>query len=394
MVWDGTVLRVLDTGSCNEINAHAEGELVAVSYRKNGIGCVIWQTSFEELRALPVPTIVVDDILPLKRPLWLGFFAGGSLLDAWHTTESPQSLPGNCYLAVQQDGLIFTKARVPFAQYVAAEVAGQSIVEEVKKAKKRHALPCVTYWTGKDQNGAVPPEQPGVEMYRSVNESVSAFEIRGHAAVRRCGRCWIIAQCYTSNTDNTPDLMSIPPAVWNVARANTNVIGILVFSGNGRKTGLQDHPEVRSLWSRLATEMLPFGAPPVVKPQPPEPKPSEPTEPTVQVFEEETMKIFARLKKYIGVDPSHTEVYTDRDKGGAWEEIELVPKDKGFLARFNAANLQLSQQPDGSLQTRPVGSDGPYETFFATSQPDGSNFMYRFHDGVLVQPILQIEEVK
>jgi hypothetical protein len=54
LVWDGATLRVLDTGPCNEINAHAAGEAVSVAYRKDNVGCFIQQTSFAELRALPL----------------------------------------------------------------------------------------------------------------------------------------------------------------------------------------------------------------------------------------------------------------------------------------------------------------------------------------------------
>ncbi len=66
-VWDGAVLRVLDTGPCQEITAHEDGDAVTVSYRKDGFGCWIVDTTFAELRALPpvaVPPIVVPPVIP------------------------------------------------------------------------------------------------------------------------------------------------------------------------------------------------------------------------------------------------------------------------------------------------------------------------------------------
>lgn len=67
---------------------------------------------------------------------------------------------------------------------------------------------------------------------------------------------------------------------------------------------------------------------------------------------------------YVGVAPGTTEVYADRQAGGAWEEIEFTRRDDGrYTARFVAANLVLSVQPDGRFETRPAGTDGAFEQF-------------------------------
>lgn len=50
-----------------------------------------------------------------------------------------------------------------------------------------------------------------------------------------------------------------------------------------------------------------------------------------------------------------------------------------FDAAFVKANVQLSFQDDGSLQPRAAGTFGAWEQqqVFATTQPDGTNFLYR-----------------
>jgi hypothetical protein len=54
LVYDGSQLRVLDTGPCNEIKAHRDGELVAITYRKDSVGIISNVWTLAQLRALPV----------------------------------------------------------------------------------------------------------------------------------------------------------------------------------------------------------------------------------------------------------------------------------------------------------------------------------------------------
>lgn len=116
------------------------------------------------------------------------------------------------------------------------------------------------------------------------------------------------------------------------------------------------------------------------------------------------MKVYAKLgNKYTGVNPvaqapkgggEKFPVYHDRVQGGAWEEIELTPHDSsgGFLARYVAADKALSMQPDGRLETRDPGTDGGYEVFYATTQPDGTNLLYRIEQNGIVG-VLMIEDI-
>jgi len=99
--------------------------------------------------------------------------------------------------------------------------------------------------------------------------------------------------------------------------------------------------------------------------------------------------------KYIGVEPGTAKVYADRAAGGAWETVTLEPKGDGlFLPTFEASGLVLSGQPNGSLETRPGGTAGPYELWRATSQPEGLDILYREDDGKVLGVPLTIEAVQ
>jgi hypothetical protein len=54
VVLPGSIPRVLDTGPCSEINAHRDGDAVAITYRNDGVGILLWQTTLAELGALPL----------------------------------------------------------------------------------------------------------------------------------------------------------------------------------------------------------------------------------------------------------------------------------------------------------------------------------------------------
>lgn len=107
------------------------------------------------------------------------------------------------------------------------------------------------------------------------------------------------------------------------------------------------------------------------------------------------MKIALKLKgKYLGLEPGTEQPYANRDAIGGWEEIELTQhKDGYFDALFIAANRQFTLTPDGDLQSRPAGTFGSWESFFATEQPDGSKLCYRIDQGNLVQPALNVVQL-
>lgn len=107
----------------------------------------------------------------------------------------------------------------------------------------------------------------------------------------------------------------------------------------------------------------------------------------------ETIKAVAKVNgHYIGLQPGTADVYADRDTAGSWEELALTKHADGktFDVLLKAADKQLSQNLSGGLESRPKGTGGSWETFYATEQPDGSKLLYRLEQGRLLT-VLQLE---
>ena len=101
--------------------------------------------------------------------------------------------------------------------------------------------------------------------------------------------------------------------------------------------------------------------------------------------------------KAIGVDPGISRVvYFDRDVVRSWERAALTRHPDGhFDVLFVAANVQLSMCIEGQLETRPAGTFGDCEQWYATEQPapQGTAWLYRARpDGTPMEPVLWIEE--
>lgn len=356
-----------------------------------------------DLRDVPLPEL--EPIVAIDRPCLVGFFAGGPAAPLnWQTDILPQSLPGNCYLEVAT-GLIRKKDGTPLAQYIQGTLVTAIEARAVAAALAR--LIPVLYWDARNwprwPSGAPQGSVLCIQAYCRKDEDLRDFdaELRGIVALAP-GRfkIAIICQCYTSNIDLTINLKALVPIFARIVKDNPNVIAALAFNGSGRETGLQDHPEVRALWEQLAAGVtgLPVlslpTAPPAKPPIPTPPKPPKSTLfPSATRFTGAKMNVYARLNgKFVGVDPSSpNRIYADRTAGGAWEEIKLTAHENGrFDALLVAVNKQLSFGP-GGLELRPAGAIGEWELPFATTQPEGTNLLYRVQDGSFAGPVLTIE---
>lgn len=201
------------------------------------------------LIAMPIP--------PINRELWVGFFDG-------NTSVPTGRAPGNCFLAGRkitgpQDRPFINAGGTVTGQKLGAWVQGDS-VEEIERLAKTVPHP-VAYWDARDWPRLPSLPQPSwlcFQAYCRVTETVAQFDRDMRRVLDGAPRdhAWaLVAQCYTSNTNNTSDLKALVPIYAQLAVDYPNIKAILVFSGYGRATGYQDHPEVHSAWQTLAASV-------------------------------------------------------------------------------------------------------------------------------------------
>jgi hypothetical protein len=231
--------RFLPTQECMTPRVAADvNRFAAVTWGAMGVRVVL----FEEADIVEPPLVIPR----INRPLWLGWFE-----------FAPATLPGNCRVRVNPAMLVETLDGKTIAHYVQAEAEGSTPAALEKAiADSRRTLPGVpvlVYWPRGAQSGPVPSaDLIGLELYWKVGETLDAFETYARRAIARCPAAILIAQVYTSNTSNHTDLAALVPVYARLAQQSSNVLGILAFSGSGRATGYQDHPEVHALWAELA----------------------------------------------------------------------------------------------------------------------------------------------
>lgn len=88
---------------------------------------------------------------------------------------------------------------------------------------------------------------------------------------------------------------------------------------------------------------------------------------------------------FCGVDPAFPDqVYTNRLAVGPWERVRYVWTTQGTVTVvFDAANRVLSITPDGQFETRPAGTNGPWEQFTVSG-----NYLISAHGVVLEAEML------
>lgn len=218
-----------------------------------------------ETRFLPYdPAVTYAPVVRIGRPLWFGFFEFAPALD----------LPRNCAVPVVQ-GAPWLDVTGPGWRYVSGASDGAiADIEAAIRTATTGPAPVVAYVPRKAQvHLPTIADIQGIEAYLGVTETDAQFIARMTASILECGRCVLIAQCYTSNTTLTGDLRRLPGLISQLARDHAHVEGILIFSGSGRATGWQDHPEVHAAWRQVFAGIT--GTPAVIAPVPSDP-PSAP----------------------------------------------------------------------------------------------------------------------
>jgi hypothetical protein len=181
----------------------------------------------------------VISIPPINKPCWLGWFE--------FTDTLAYLPPSNANLWVKQGGPIKDAAGMQFALWV----QGGSVAEIDAKVAQS-SWPCVAYWDGRTWP-SWPSLRSGdwlaIQAYCWSSETPTAFGLNVqamiHAVPSSYAQIALVCQCYTSNTGLTTALASLVPVYAQLARDNPRVTMLLVFTDQGRATGLCDHPEIR-----------------------------------------------------------------------------------------------------------------------------------------------------
>lgn len=195
-----------------------------------------------------VPLYKEEPIVVIGKPMWL----------SWFEFNHPplQTPPGNSMITVRwtnQDSTIIRMSGTQFATWV-----GGSTVAEINNKVANSPYPVFAYWDGRYW-----PSWPtlrkgdwlGLFGYCFNNESMPVFEQNMRDVINSVPpeyrQIAINCQCYTSNASLTTDLKGLVPVYARLARDYPRINFLSVFSDQDRKTGLNDHPELRPYWQKL-----------------------------------------------------------------------------------------------------------------------------------------------
>lgn len=328
-----------------------------------------------DLLALPPASSVQRpvDVPRIGKPCFLGWFEFG---------HDAIVAPGNCSLHVTGSGdvgpmMVMSAERGTVAEYVSGSPDGDvdAVERAIVAARGEQAvdgltIPILAYWTATAQQVRVPAgaDLVGVEAYRHVGESLAVFEARVRAAVGRGGRPWLIAQCYTSNANNDPDLRALVPVYARIARDCPTVEGILVFSAGARDTGWDSHPEVHDAWHRLAAGITgtpalpappdpvpPAPGPPPVDPAPPD-HPGPPPAPFRSHTKGLTMEIDGKIVQLRGAGGRL--VSPDAPNTGTWGSLNRGWRGNRWIDGGDAAHLRATKLPNGRYTFTSLAHNG------------------------------------
>jgi hypothetical protein len=173
--------------------------------------------------------------------------------------------PGNCAMWVD-DALKIRDTNSHSGAQFALWVQTATDVADLEAQVAASSWPCVVYWDDRDWP-SWPTLRPGdwicLQAYCHNDETPAQFEAAMipliNAVPDEYANICLVCQCYTSNTNNTEDLIGIVPVYARLARDNPRVTMLLVFSDQGRATGMVDHPDVQPYWTELFEGANPDG---------------------------------------------------------------------------------------------------------------------------------------
>ena len=346
-----------------------------------------------------------DRTIPkIGREMYVGCYVGSpppGKPGGWGTDTPWQTVPGNFRITIPGGEVRRNDNDSIIGQYVEGvpDTDPAAIDRAIADTKLAHpGVPIWVYWPRQAQAQSrrlpIGASVFGMEMYRGVGETEAAFEARSNTSLVGVPKAFLIPQGYLSNTNNTPDLESIVPIAGRVARDNVNVVGIAVFNGSGRATGLDQHQDIRNLWARLFASVP--GPPKQAAPMVNQPRftISEPMFPFT-VAKPLIMRCVAQLEPGAG-EPEWIEwQYSEVGKDGPWtvavrnpgfdkDHTFRITKSGTFWFRALAGNASGTHQtgaerrvvvtdsveqsqPPTQPQQPPPSQPEPEATFFRTS---------------------------
>lgn len=238
---------LIEPGGTFFIRAMYDGFNIALAtVKQTERQCVNWFLNIDEL--ITFPHAGEDPIAVIGKPCWVG----------WFEFNNPPSSdpPGNGMITVRWPTQHHTILRLNGSQF-ANWIEGVT-VEEIEEKAFNSSYPALLYWDGRDwphYPSMRPQDWLGLQMYCHAEETIRDFEANMRAWLNSIPvdykQIAVVAQCYTSNENNTKDLKGLVPVYSRLARDYPRVNFLAPFSDQGRATGLNDHPEVRPYWERL-----------------------------------------------------------------------------------------------------------------------------------------------
>jgi len=239
----------------SKTQGEAPQDLVKLHVNRQGVQFLIdWHP------ARPVPTWGPLTIpLPvLTRATWI----------TWFEFAQGPTAPGNGHLLVRGFSGPIAKPFI-LAPELEGKVSGQvlgafcggSTVEEIETHAREVAAAGyrpVAYWDSR-----VWPRWPSLppgswlclQAYCRNGEPPAAFEASLRGILRDAPDLPIVLVCqqYTSNASLTSDIKPLIPVFLTLANEFARIVALAPFSGYGRATGYNDHPEIYGDWETIRT---------------------------------------------------------------------------------------------------------------------------------------------
>lgn len=234
---------IVEQGGCFFNRAQYDSYNIALATVKESENqTVFWWLNIEELKTFPVED--EQEIKAINRDCWLGWF---------EFTDNLQYIPpNNCLLRIP-GGRIVALGIGQFAQWIQG-----STVEEIERQAQDSNIPVVAYWDARTW-----PRWPllkdndwlAIQAYCLNSEIPADFQSNMEVVLRSIPGSYrnvaLVCQCYTSNANLTTNLKGLVPVYAELAIKFPKITMMLVFTDQGRATGLNDHQELRPYWQKL-----------------------------------------------------------------------------------------------------------------------------------------------